>query len=152
VSTEGARAAIEALVAADPWCAYAGVRVAGAPDGEEAHGAPDLILEAAEHHIGNHRTQGIHGGVVAAFLETAGRVQVQAGAGRAVRTLTFTTEFLREAHVGTLTARTHIVRQGRRLAVVRVTAWQDDPGRPVATAHGAFTAVEAAPDAQAGQA
>jgi uncharacterized protein (TIGR00369 family) len=101
--------------------------------------SPDLLLAADDQHIGNRHTLGMHGGVVAAFLEIAGRLHVQAAVQRPATALNFTTEFLREIRGGDVRARTEIVRRGRRLAVVRVTAWLDDPLRPAATGHGAFT-------------
>jgi acyl-coenzyme A thioesterase PaaI-like protein len=34
-----------------------------------------------------------------------------------------------------------VTKQGRRVANVRVEAWQDDPARPIAAAHGHFLLV-----------
>ncbi len=129
------------LVARDPYAGYLGVRVAD-QEGDSPGGPlavfPDLLLGTDEQHIGNRHTLGMHGGVVAGFLELAGRLHVCVATGRAATALTFTCEFLREIRDGEVRARTEIVRTGRRLAVARITAWTDDPLRPVATGHGSF--------------
>jgi uncharacterized protein (TIGR00369 family) len=149
---------LDDLIAADAYCRFLGVRTAdrpgpgaleAAPD-SSAHPLavhPDLLLEADDRHFGNERARSLHGGVVAGFLETAARLHIHADLGRPARTLTFACEFLREAKAGEVRARTEILRRGRRLAVARVTAWQDDPLRPVASGHGSF-AVWVAPDGE----
>ncbi len=74
-----------------------------------------------------------HGGVVGAALEFAAMSTVMwraYQAGHAMTTLpkpiSLTVDYLREARCTDLNARAVIVRQGRRVASIRATAWQGD--------------------------
>ncbi|GEQ97334.1 thioesterase [Iodidimonas gelatinilytica] len=84
-----------------------------------------------------------HGGVVGATLEFAAMAQVMWAAylkGEPVardslpKPVTVTVDFLRSAGLCDLYASALIVRQGRRIASVRASAWQEDRQKPVAEA------------------
>jgi acyl-coenzyme A thioesterase PaaI-like protein len=47
-------------------------------------------------------------------------------------------DYLRPALALDTFARGTVIKQGRRVANVRVEAWQNDPARPVAAAHAHF--------------
>jgi uncharacterized protein (TIGR00369 family) len=99
-------------------------------------GVPVLALEFGPIVGGNPGT--VHGGALGGLLDAAGQAAVRAGLrpGSGIRTdpLSLTIEYLRAAQERRTYARGTIVRAGRRLANVRVTAWQEDMSRPVATA------------------
>jgi uncharacterized protein (TIGR00369 family) len=90
--------------------------------------------------VGNPNLPAIHGGVIGAFLETAAILElVRQGEGEALpKPIDLTIDYLRSAKAVDAWARATITKHGRRVANVRVTAWQDDPERPVAAAHGHF--------------
>ncbi len=83
-----------------------------------------------------------HGGVVGAVLEFAAMAELMwraYQAGNTIETLpkpiSLTVDYLREARCIDLYASAIIVRQGRRVASIRATAWQDEEQKlPVAEA------------------
>jgi acyl-coenzyme A thioesterase PaaI-like protein len=54
------------------------------------------------------------------------------------RTVNTSIDYLRSGRAKDTFARGRITKQGRRVANVRAEAWQDDPERPIAAAHGHF--------------
>jgi acyl-coenzyme A thioesterase PaaI-like protein len=108
--------------------------------------------------IGNPMLPALHGGVTAAFLETAALVELSwqglweeiENGKRDVETLTpgtmprmpktidFTVDYLRSGLPRDAYARARVNRSGRRYASVHVEAWQDNRSRPFAQASGHF--------------
>ena len=81
----------------------------------------------------------LHGGATSGLLESAGYAALRDELGRQgrpwrLKPIGITVQFLSAAKNRTTYARGRITRLGRRNANVEVTAWQDDPARPVATA------------------
>ncbi|MGF1606216.1 MAG: PaaI family thioesterase [Rhodothalassiaceae bacterium] len=83
--------------------------------------------------------QRLHGGVTGAVLELAAMMQVlkeAAEAGRLPERLPkpigMTVEYLRAGLAADLWASAEVTRQGRRVVNVRATAWQQEPGQPIA--------------------
>src|SRR5262245_144218 len=76
--------------------------------------------------IGNPVLPALHGGVIGAFLETAAMFQVLIdGEGDTLpKPITWTVAYLRSARPLDTLARATITKQGRRVASVRVEAWQ----------------------------
>lgn len=113
-----------------PYARYIGVRVAGSE--EPGH----FVLEPRRRNIGNFMLPALHGGVVAAFMETAAALSaLQAGREpRLPRLVDVTLDYLRSAEVKPTHAQCWIEREGRRMAHVKVKAWQDDDQLPVASA------------------
>lgn len=98
------------------------------------------VLPFRASNVGNPRLPAIHGGVIGSFLEmtaTLGLID-EAQDGRVPRPINFSTNYLRSAGPRETRGRAEIVKQGRRLANVRVVAYQDDPGKPVAAGVGNF--------------
>lgn len=102
---------------------------------EEA-GHPLFVLPYQEQNVGNILLPAIHGGVIGGFLENAAVLHLM-WAREAVgipKIVDFSIDFLRSAGPQDLYARCEIVRQGKRIANVLMSAWQDNPATPVATA------------------
>lgn len=93
--------------------------------------------------VGNPTLPALHGGVVGALLESAALFQLlwDGDASRLPKTINITIDYLRSAKPVETFARARVTKHGRRVANVRVEAWQDDPARPVAAAHGHFLVI-----------
>ena len=106
----------------------------------ERDGLPQFYLPYAEQNIGNILLPAIHGGVIGGFLENAAVLHLMwAQETRGIpRIVDFSIDYLRSARALDLHARCEIVRQGKRVANVLMTAWQDDESQPVATARAHF--------------
>lgn len=105
---------------------------------DAAGGAPTLVMPYADALIGSPAR--LHGGAVAGLLEIAATAAVTAAlAGRGeqavLKPVNVTVEYLREGAMVDTQARAEIVKLGRRIAVVRALAWQDDAAKPIAAAH-----------------
>lgn len=79
-----------------------------------------------------------HGGVIGGMLEMAGFAALKAelartGADVRIKPVNISIEYLRGAIPERLFARGTVLRAGRRVANVRVDAWQSDRAKPVAT-------------------
>lgn len=108
--------------------------------------------------IGNPLIPALHGGVTGAFLEITAITQLawdevwtrlEAGGDPAAaidagrfpkwpKTIDFTIDYLRSGRARDAYARASVQKAGRRVANVRVEAWQDSRDRPIAAAHGHF--------------
>lgn len=102
----------------------------------------ELIAKLAFKHelIGNPSLPALHGGVIGGFLETAAIVQVARESKIRIlpKTIDITIDYLRSGRPLDTFARATITKHGRRVANVQVIAWQDDPEKPIAAAHGHF--------------
>ncbi|HRO14071.1 MAG TPA: PaaI family thioesterase [Paracoccus sp. (in: a-proteobacteria)] len=145
-------AALAAMVEGVPYIAWLGVRFDRRGDELTA------TLPFAERLIGNPALPALHGGVTAAFLETAAIVELtwtalwdDMEAGRLApdvtrpdslprlpKTIDFTIDYLRSGLPRDAFARARVVRLGRRYSSVQVEAWQDNRARPFAQATGHF--------------
>jgi len=108
-------------------------------------------LQFAGHLIGNPMLPALHGGVIGALLESTAIFQLiwETEAIVLPRTITLTVDYLRSGRAVDTFARGILTRQGRRVACVRVEAWQDDRSRPIAVASAHFlieSAESAAPE------
>jgi uncharacterized protein (TIGR00369 family) len=90
--------------------------------------------------IGNASLPALHGGTLGALLESAAIFELMWRSETLVlpKTITFTVDFLRSARAVDTHARGVVTRRGRRVANVRVEAWQEDRAQPVASAHAIF--------------
>ncbi|HUN51522.1 MAG TPA: PaaI family thioesterase [Candidatus Sulfotelmatobacter sp.] len=90
--------------------------------------------------IGNPLLPALHGGVVGALLEAACIAQLiwRSDSLTVPKTINITVDYLRSARPVETYALANVTRQGRRVANVRVEAWQDDKSKPVAAAHAHF--------------
>lgn len=97
-------------------------------------------MKFSEQLIGNPALPALHGGTLGALLESAAIFELLWRAETIVlpKTITITVDYLRSAAAVDTHARGVITRQGRRVANVRVEAWQADRASPVASAHAIF--------------
>lgn len=153
--------ALAGLVDAIPYAAWLGI-------GFDRRGDELTAIMRYDHRlIGNPALPALHGGAIAAFLETTAIIELTwaglwaqmetvpasgapgaeteaaagAGAGalpRLPKTIDFSVDFLRAGLARDAYARASVVRQGRRYASVHVEAWQDNRARPFAQATGHF--------------
>jgi len=101
---------------------------------------PVCVLPFKEAIVGNARLPAVHGGVIGSFLEMTALLALfeQGDGARLPKPINFATDYLRSAGPADTRGRAQIVKLGRRIANVRVLAWQDDPSRPVAAGIGNF--------------
>jgi uncharacterized protein (TIGR00369 family) len=94
-------------------------------------------MRFADHLIGNPALPALHGGTLGALLESAAIFELLWRAETIVlpKTITITVDYLRSGAARDTHARGTVTRHGRRVANVRVEAWQADRAAPVATAH-----------------
>src|SRR5207248_11302367 len=97
-------------------------------------------MRYADHLIGNPALPALHGGTLGALLESAAIFELLWRAETIVlpKTITITIDYLRSGGPVDTHARGIVTRHGRRVANVRVEAWQADRATPVATAHAIF--------------
>lgn len=90
--------------------------------------------------IGNPALPALHGGTLGALLESSAIFELLWRAETIVlpKTITLTVDYLRSGQAVDTHARSIVTRHGRRVANVRVEAWQTDRAAPVATAHAIF--------------
>lgn len=139
--------AFTALTANIPYIAFLGVGFERRGDEVTAR------LSYAPALIGNPMLPALHGGATGAFLEItaitslawiAALERIEA-AGEwdgsfdpQPRTVDFSLDYLRSGKPQDAFARARILRRGRRVANVRVEAWQEERDRPFIAAHGHF--------------
>jgi uncharacterized protein (TIGR00369 family) len=89
-----------------------------------------------EHLIGNPTLPALHGGTLGALLESAAQFELLYRAETIVlpKTITLTIDYRRTGKSVDTFVVAKIVRQGKRVATVQASAWQDDPARPIAGA------------------
>lgn len=145
-------AALNALVQGVPYIQFLGITF-------ERHGDELTALLAYDDKlIGNPMLPALHGGVTAAFLETAAIIElswsylwqdIESGKidpatvsakhlPRLPKTIDFTVDYLRSGLPRDAYARARVNRSGRRYASVHVEAWQDNRVRLFAQATGHF--------------
>ncbi|MGN8343805.1 PaaI family thioesterase [Pseudomonas sp. SMV71] len=97
-------------------------------------------LPANKDNIGNPLLPAIHGGVIAGFMELAAAVHllIATGVPNVPKIIDFSLDYLRAGQFRDTYARCQVWRQGRRVANVAITAWQDTEAEPIATARAHF--------------
>ncbi len=125
---------ISRLVSAVPYARFLGISAVHV-DGELRG-----FLPFSEHLVGNPMLPALHGGVISALLESTAIFQLMWEAEAIVlpKTITLTVDYLRSGRALDTFARGILTRQGRRVANVRIEAWQDDRSRPIAVASAHF--------------
>lgn len=116
-----------------PYADFLGIGIKG-----DREGAPLLHMPYAD---GLGGAPGLlHGGAIAGLLEIAAVAAIDTlhggaeGARERFKPVTVTVDFMRPGRPRDSFACGRVVRIGNRIAHVEVTAWQDDPDRPIAAA------------------
>jgi uncharacterized protein (TIGR00369 family) len=126
------------LTDAIPYTRYMGIGV------ENLAGEMLCRMAYSDKLIGNSLLPALHGGTLGALLESAAvfELLLQTDTERVPKVISLTVDFLRSGKPQDTFAKAVITRQGRRVANVRVEAWQDDRTRPIASAHALFLLAE----------
>jgi uncharacterized protein (TIGR00369 family) len=119
------------LLAKSPFARCLGINVGA--DGEIRMPFSPMI-------VGNPLLPAIHGGIIGAFLETAAILEVARGLNAVTlpKPIGLTMNYLRSGRALDSFAKVSIIKQGRRIVAFEARAWQDDPGKPIASAFGHF--------------
>jgi uncharacterized protein (TIGR00369 family) len=117
-----------------PYAAFLGIRAELIDDGIR------FILPADEKLVGNPSLPALHGGVVGAFMEQAAAFHLVAKMENPVlpKIIDFSLDYLRPARLQNTYAQCTLTRQGRMIANVSITAWQEDEATPNAIARAHF--------------
>ena len=125
-------AELRPLIVQIPYARFLGFSV----EGEDT----ELIgrLTCNPSHYGNALIRAVHGGAIGALMELTATAQLLLlpELQRMPKIINVTHEYLRGAQdTDFVLARASITRHGRRVATVNVTAWVDNPDKPVAAAN-----------------
>lgn len=125
---------ISALVGAIPYARF--LNVAVELRGDEL----TLVLPYRDSLIGNPILPALHGGVVGAFMEltAVASLSVAQRQTRLPKTIDINIDYLRSGRPVDTFARAQVTKLGRRIANVRVDAWQYERAEPIASLHGHF--------------
>jgi uncharacterized protein (TIGR00369 family) len=131
----------QAVLDAVPYARFLGL-VAAVESGELV-----TTMRFGDHQIGNPALPALHGGALGALLESAAIFELLYRAETIVlpKTVTITVDYLRSGAAVDTHARGIVTRHGRRVANVRVEAWQTARATPVASAHAIFLVTPEAP-------
>ncbi|HSG90335.1 MAG TPA: PaaI family thioesterase [Pseudomonadales bacterium] len=99
-----------------------------------------MVMPFSPHLVGNTSLPALHGGAIGAFLEFTAVIQLlyDADNDSLPKTVDFSIDYLRSGRPEETYGRAIITKHGRRVANVRVEAWQEERDRPIATGHGHF--------------
>lgn len=125
---------LDAALAAIPYVGFLGVKF------ELTDGTVLARLPFQEKLIGNVHLPALHGGVIGAFMELTALMALRAAEPlrRQPRTIDVTIEYLRSGRPVETLAEAHIFKVGRRIANVRVEAWQGERDKPISALRGHF--------------
>jgi uncharacterized protein (TIGR00369 family) len=98
------------------------------------------VLRFRQTNIGNPQVPALHGGVIGGLMEHAAILHLLAETDIAVvpKIVNLSVDYLRPGRAVDTFARGRVIRQGRRIANVRIEAWQEAPDKPIAAAHAHF--------------
>ena len=95
-----------------------------------------FVLPAAEDNIGNPTLPALHGGCIGGFMENAAIFHVLSTieTQRIPKVVDFSLDYLRPGRFRDTYASCEVVRQGRKVVNVAITAWQAKRSEPIAIA------------------
>ena len=125
---------LQALIESIPYAKF--LRIGAELRGDEL----TMILRYHEDLVGNIMLPAIHGGVIGSFLETAMVIHLAwvSDTDHLPRPIDINIDYLRSGRAHDTYARGTVTKHGRRVANVRVEAWQESRDKPIAAAHGHF--------------
>lgn len=125
---------ISGLIDLVPYYRFLGLTMRATPEG------PLCAIPGDAKLVGNPTLPALHGGVIGALLESAAIMHLiwARESGSLPKIINLTVEYLRSARPVETTAAASVTKLGRRVANVRVEAWQDDRAKPVAYANALF--------------
>lgn len=99
-----------------------------------------FVLPQNDNNIGNPTLPALHGGVLAGFMETAAALHVMMSADTqgVPKIVDFSIDYLSPGRHCDSFAQCEVVKLGRKVVNVTVTAWQTVPEKPIATARAHF--------------
>lgn len=124
----------EAVVNLIPYAKLLGVQM------KQEDGTLLFVLPFSEHNVGNPVLPALHGGVIGGFLENSAILHLMWAneSSEVPKIVDFSLDYLRSGRSQTLYAHCEITKQGKRVANVLMTAWQDDQSKPIAVARAHF--------------
>jgi uncharacterized protein (TIGR00369 family) len=126
---------IQEIVDESPFAQFSGFRVTAA-DKENQRLTMEMPLRPEFERIAD--TGQIHGGPIAALIDTAGCFAIVMMTGKTVPTISFSTEYLRPASNTSLTATASVRKNGRSISVVDIDV-QDDNDKLIAIGRGLYS-------------
>lgn len=118
-----------------PYAHFLGVRFE-----EDAQGSLLFRLPFQQKNIGNTMLPALHGGVIAGFMENAAVINLMwcLDSSSMPKIIDFNIDYILSGRAQETFARCDIVKLGKRIANVQITAWQDDPSKAIAVARSHF--------------
>ena len=106
----------------------------------EDNGELLFVLPFKDANVSNTQLPALHGGVIGGFLENSALLHLMWAREslEVPKTVDFSLDYLRSGRAQTLYAQCEITKQGKRVANVVMTAWQDDKAKPIAVARAHF--------------
>lgn len=125
---------LKALIQSIPYARFLGI------DAEVRGDELTMILRYHNDLVGNVMLPAIHGGVIGGFLEMAMMIHLAwvSETEHLPRPIDVGIDYLRSGRACDTYARGAVTKHGRRIANVRVEAWQEARDKPIAAAHGHF--------------
>lgn len=98
------------------------------------------VLPFEQKLIGNPMLPALHGGAIGGFLECTAMFYLlwHMDSSDLPKTIDFNVDFLRSGRPEDVYANVIMVKQGQRVAHLRIEAWQSSPDKPIANGHGNF--------------
>lgn len=128
------QAKLETMLASIPYAGFLGVRAE--LKGDEL----TLVMPFSQHLVGNPNLPALHGGTIGALMELTALMQLAIASSKIAyaKTIDINVDYLRSGKPIDTFARAHLYRVGRRVANVRVEAWQLERDEPIAAMRGHF--------------
>ncbi len=123
------------LIESIPYAKFLGMRCAPQDNGELL-----FCLPAIQRNIGNPTLPALHGGAVGGFMEHSALIYLLATMDqpRIPKTVDLSIDYLRAGHYRDCWASCTVTRQGRRVANVMISCWQEDRAAPITHARAHF--------------
>ncbi|BFM11888.1 PaaI family thioesterase [Simiduia litorea] len=99
-----------------------------------------FLLPASPGNIGNPTLPALHGGAIGGFMEMAAALHLLMAMDtlKLPKIVDFSIDYIRAGKLRDTRVSCEIVRQGRKLVNMGVTAWQESPDEPIARARAHF--------------